>query len=255
MHTRGTGATQGSGTIAPHAVAPHGFARLSVCIAARNEAGCIGRCIASVRRAFAACDGATLEVIVADGGSTDATADIARDLGAAVVASSGGGRGGAFVDAVTASSGDALLLLHADATLSENAIAALPRRWAVVCYAPRFDRRGPRWRALEAWCGLDSAWSTFGDAGIILRRECWDAVGGGPRWPLFDDVELLRRLRKRGLRVVKLRSARTTCDARRFDAAGFYAYLWTCFRLLLRYRLGGDVSELAAAYARGNPAS
>ena len=88
------------GTIAPHAVAPHGFACLSVCIAARNEAGCIGRCIASVRRAFAACDGATLEVIVADGGSTDATADIARDLGAAVVASSGGGRGGAFVDAV-----------------------------------------------------------------------------------------------------------------------------------------------------------
>ena len=41
----------------------------------------------------------------------------------------------------------------------------------------------------------------------------------------------------------------------RFDAAGFYAYLWTCFRLLLRYRLGGDVCELAAAYARGNPAS
>ena len=82
-----------------------------------------------------------------------------------------------------------------------------------------------------------------------------DAVGGGPRWPLFDDVELLRRLRKRGLRVVKLRSARTTCDARRFDVAGFYPYLWTCFRLLLRYRLGGDVYELAAAYARGNPAS
>ena len=94
MHTRGTGATQGSGTIAPHAVAPNGFARISVCIAAKNEAGCIGRCIASVRRAFAACDGATLEVIVADGGSTDATADIAQDHGAAVVASSGGGRGG-----------------------------------------------------------------------------------------------------------------------------------------------------------------
>ena len=225
-----------------------------MCIAARNEAGCIGRCIASVRRAFADCKG-TLEIVVADGGSTDATADIARDLGAAVVASSGGGRGGAFVDAVTASSGDALLLLHADAALSENAIAALPRRWAVCRYAPRFDRRGPHWRALEAWCGLDSAWSTFGDAGIILRRECWDAVGGGPRWPLFDDVELLRRLRKRGLRVVKLRSARTTCDARRFDAAGFYAYLWTCFRLLLRYRLGGDVYELAEAYARGNLAS
>ena len=93
MHTRGTGATQGSGTIAPHAVAPHGFACLSVCIAARNEAGCIGRCIASVRRAFAACKG-TLEIVVADGGSTDATAEIARDHGAAVIVSAGGGRGG-----------------------------------------------------------------------------------------------------------------------------------------------------------------
>ena len=77
---------------------------------------------------------------------------------------------------------------------------------------------------------------------------------GGGRARGAAAARLLRRLRKRGSQVVKLRSARTTCDARRFDAAGFYAYLWTCFRLLLRYRLGGDVCELAAAYARGNPA-
>jgi hypothetical protein len=66
----------------------------------------------------------------------------------------------------------------------------------MACFRLRFDREHPMLR-LYAWCSrFDSVWTTFGDQGYLIRRSVFEAVGGFPNWPLFEDVELPRRVRR-----------------------------------------------------------
>ena len=91
---------------------------LSVVIIARNEAARIERCIASVRWAD--------EVVVLDGGSTDATVELARALGARVeVATDWPGFGAQKNRALALASGDWILSLDADEWVDENLASAI----------------------------------------------------------------------------------------------------------------------------------
>jgi len=145
----------------------------------------------------AAVDGLVREVLLADAGSTDATAEIAEDAGAAFVVASPGDRDGALAAACAAARGPWLLILGAGSRLQPGweaaagaHIEARPDRagW----FRLRIDGRGPgaRWR--EAATALRSGLARRPglDQGLLVSKRLFEAAGGGDGG--FD--RLVRRL-------------------------------------------------------------
>ena len=192
----------------------------SVVVPARNEAAGIGRCLDSLQGI------GLLDVVVADGGSTDDTAALARAHGATVV-SAAGGRGGQIAAGLAVCRGDVVLVLHADAALAAvvparivRALNACPQAGGGVV-GMRFDAPGAGLGVLTALNALRARTTGigFGDQGQFFRREAAQAAGGFPDMALMEDVELSLRLRSIGETLYLGGGA--TVSGRRWAGAGF----------------------------------
>lgn len=164
------------------------------------------------------CVAGASEIIVVDGGSADATLEIAAAAGARCLRAAPG-RGGQLRLGVQAASAPYLLLLHADTTLSPDWDAVLPAGNAGY-FRLRFDtpRRAARVvEAVAAWrarfLGLP-----YGDQGLLLSAELLAWAGGVPDLPLMEDVALVRRLGRR--RLQRLGGTALT-SAARYERAGY----------------------------------
>jgi len=160
------------------------------------------------------------EVIVADGGSRDATLAIAEAAGTRVVTAPRG-RGAQLAAGAAAASGEWLFFLHADTRpqpgwASEVArfIADPGNRERAGYLAYRLDDASAPARRLErivAWrsrtLGLP-----YGDQGLILARDYYRALGGFPPLMLMEDVAFVRRIGRR--RLVALQASALTSAAR-----------------------------------------
>ncbi len=149
--------------------------------------------------------------------------------------------------------GTLLLFLHDDCILPDHAGRLIERAFAakgteLACFRLRFD--DPHWLlGLYAWFSrFDSILTSFGDQGILVRRRFLRGIGGFPAWPLFGDVELLRRARRR-TRVHKLDGVVTT-SAVRFRRNGILRQQMLNAGLIMRYLLGTRPSRLAELYER-----
>src|SRR5437868_9660261 len=115
----------------------------SVIIPTLNEAACVAGTIASLRLQ------SPREVIVADGGSRDATLDLAR--AADLVVRAQRGRAAQMNAGAARARGDHLLFLHADCTLADGAISAIEpilarRRVIAGCFTMRVTAPGRAFR-------------------------------------------------------------------------------------------------------------
>jgi rSAM/selenodomain-associated transferase 2 len=199
--------------------APAESPALSIIIPTLNEA----RSICQTLDAVAGLGGG-IEVIVVDGGSVDATAELVRGRGVRLVAS-GRGRGLQMDAGARASRGVALWFLHADTRPAPGCAALLAEALedpGVVAgnFGVSFDgdSRGAR---LLTWLypRLRRLGLCYGDSAIFVRREAYEEVGGFASFPVFEDLDLVRRLRKTG-RVVHLPAVVTT-SSRRFEGRSF----------------------------------
>jgi rSAM/selenodomain-associated transferase 1 len=145
-----------------------------------------------------------ISVRVVDGGSTDGTESVVRKFSAQFMQSPGGGRGGQLADGIDNGTGDLILMLHADSIVRSGALVAMldsfrdhpELEWGVLGHGyygglpqPRMTRFSNDMRFLYG--GI-----AFGDQGIFVRRSCLDDVGGMPRLPLMEDMELSLRLNR-----------------------------------------------------------
>lgn len=220
-------------------------AGLSVVIPALDEAAILGDTLAALP------PGVT-EVIVADGGSRDATRAIARAHGAGVVEATPG-RGLQMNAGAGAARGSVLLFLHADTRLPEGAaeaIAAALADPAVVGGAFRLGIDSPDGflRLVAGAANLRARLTgvAYGDQAVFVRREAFEALGGFPPIPIMEDVAFGRRLKRRG-RVVLLR-ARVATSARRWEREN---PLYTTLRntvLVSLFLLGVAPKRLARRY-------
>jgi rSAM/selenodomain-associated transferase 2 len=147
------------------------------------------------------------EVTIADGGSTDATREIAHRHGALIIEAPRG-RGSQLAAGAAAASGDWLLFLHADTVPGEGWIEAVARfaddranRHRAAFFRFALDDVAPAARRLErlvAWrcrfLGLP-----YGDQGLLIGRGFYDLVGGFRDLPLMEDVDMVRRIGRRRL--------------------------------------------------------
>jgi rSAM/selenodomain-associated transferase 2 len=157
--------------------------------------------------ALAALGSQVAEIVVADGGSTDNTASLAR-VERALVVNAPRGRGTQLAAGGAAASGDWLLFLHADCRLGSGwdaavrAFIAAPGAAARAGYfAFALDDPSPAARRLERivrWrCNLLAL--PYGDQGLLIARSLYDEIGGFAAIPLMEDVDLVRRLGRRRL--------------------------------------------------------
>ncbi|MGE5200879.1 MAG: TIGR04283 family arsenosugar biosynthesis glycosyltransferase, partial [Acidobacteriota bacterium] len=166
------------------------------------------------------------EIVVADGGSADATAAVAEAAGARVVHAPRG-RGPQLAAGAAAATGEWLCFLHADTRLGPRWCDAVAQFVAhpgneqrAGYFAFRIDDDTAAARRLErmvAWRAR--AWGLpYGDQGLVIAKRFFALLGGYPPLPLMEDVALVRRIGK--LRLVALDAAALT-SAERYRRDGY----------------------------------
>jgi hypothetical protein len=88
----------------------------------------------------------------------------------------------------------------------------------------------------------------YGDQGLLISRDLYDALGGYPSWPLFEDVDLVDRLNRRGKRSLIPLPAKAFTAADKYERDGYFRRAAKNLWLLARYRLGAKPDALARAY-------
>lgn len=218
---------------------------LAVIIPALNEEKTVEAAVRSARRAGAS------EIIVADGGSSDATAARARDAGARVLdCPPMRSRQMNLGAAETGSS--VLLFLHADSELPEGAadsvLNAVDRGVRFGGFRIEFIERSPRLRVAAAMINARTSFTRcpWGDQAQFIAREEFDRIGGFREIPLMEDYVLavqMRRETKTALLPAKVRTS-----GRRFLRKGLFLTALTNWTIIARFRAGADPAELARIY-------
>ena len=220
---------------------------LSIVMPALNEAAGIEATLQALQELRAR----GVELVLADGGSSDATPALARPFVDAVVDAP---RGRALqMNAGSARArADALLFLHADTRLPPlGDVLVLQALAGAACWG-RFDVRieGRPWmlRVVAALMNLRSRASGIatGDQAIFVTREAFERVGGFPVQPLMEDIEISRRLKRLG-RPACL-GARVCTSGRRWEQRGVWRTIVLMWRLRWRYWRGESAAQLAQAY-------
>ena len=204
---------------------------------------------------LAGLQGPATEVIVVDGGSTDGTQALARDLGATVLPSRRG-RAEQMNRGAKQARGDVLPFLHADTQLpgdwSEAVQTALSRdEVAVGAFRLRTDSRRPLVRFIAWTANIRSRFGRpYGDQALFVRRADFMGWGGYPTTELLEDVLFVRRARREG-RVALTNSAVIT-SARRWEQAGVLRCWLTNKIVLFGAAIGVPLPWLARLYDRSS---
>lgn len=224
-------------------------APISVIIPTLNAAGEIALCLESLLPGLEA--GLIREVIVADGGSTDATCAIAEATGARFVTSAPG-RGLQLLNGAAAARGEWMLFLHADTALSrdwaERAGDHMDQRpGKAAAFSLKYRSDDPAARRLEARANRRARWFglPYGDQGLLLSRALYVDVGGFQPVPLMEDVMIVRAIGKARLVIL---DAQARTSAAKYERDGWSRRAWANAWILTRFLLGARPEDLAKTY-------
>jgi rSAM/selenodomain-associated transferase 2 len=193
-----------------------------------------------------------VELIVVDGGSSDATLSLAAPLVDQSLESARG-RAHQMNAGAAVACGEVLLFLHADTRLPADALEAISHGLATSAKAwGRFDViiEGQPFMlrviaSMMNWRSRLSGIAT-GDQAIFVRREDFLATGGFPQLALMEDIAISRSLGRRSAPLC-LRQKVTT-SGRRWANGGVWRTIFLMWRLRLLYWLGVPAEQLVKEY-------
>ena len=170
--------------------------KLSVVIPTLNERASIGYLLERLNAAPG-----VHEVIISDGGSTDGTPDLA--VPSARVTRGEPGRGPQLRAGAGAATGDVLLFLHADVLPPGDVAAQISGALEAGFVGGNFRLHYPAGGFLGRWLELLAPLYRrvrryYGDSGIFVRRDVYEACGGFPHVPVMEDVIFVRRMESAG---------------------------------------------------------
>ncbi|MEH6469564.1 MAG: TIGR04283 family arsenosugar biosynthesis glycosyltransferase [Porticoccus sp.] len=221
---------------------------LSIIIPSLNEQSEIGLCLETLQPLRdISIRGMGLEVIVADGGSTDHTRELAATFADQVVSSERGRAQQMNVGAEFAR-GEYLMFLHADTALpSDFSVAWLdgldwgffPVKLSGLAWPFRVIERGMNIRSKLFGIGT-------GDQTLFVRRALFESLNGFANIPLMEDVEFCRRLKR--ISQPSFQQSVVTTSSRRWEKKGILRTILQMWHLRLAYFLGISPQRLARQY-------
>ncbi len=222
--------------------------RFSIIMPVLNEAEVLERYLIPLTQQ---CAHHKYELLIVDGGSTDATVAIAKRYG--TVIHSARGRATQMNCGAQAAQGDILLFLHADTLLPDNAFDAIEQAFTslkVVAGAFRvcFNCDKLPYRLVAFATNLRSRLTNVftGDQAYFIRAESFRAVGGYPEQPLMEDLEIIARLCSIG--KVALVPQYVTTSARRHEKIGLLRSVLFMWYLRTLYKFGTSPARLQQMY-------
>jgi rSAM/selenodomain-associated transferase 2 len=201
-------------------------------------------------------EGVVREAIVVDGGSTDGTRVVAEAAGTHLI-EAGRGRGTQLEAGASAAQADWLLFLHADTVLdpgwAEEAqgfierVESGRRGQAAASFRFALDDDGIMPRFVEFQVGLRCRLLglPYGDQGLLISRRLYRRLGGFRPLPLMEDVDLVRRLKRRELVMLK---SRAVTSGERYRREGYLARSLRNLGCILLYYLHVPPRVLARLY-------
>jgi rSAM/selenodomain-associated transferase 2 len=202
-------------------------------------------------------DGLVRQVIVVDAGSSDSTRDIADAAGAEVMVASPS-RGGQLIAGAARAKHPWLLFLHADTVLDvgwEREVSHFMERVdtgrtrpAAAAFRFALDDDGLAPRCLESLVGLRCALLRlpYGDQGLLIPRSLYDKAGGYRELPVMEDLDLVRRL---GSRAVKMLRTRAMTSAQRYRREGYLRRAFKNQMCLVLYALNVPAARISQFYS------
>lgn len=198
-----------------------------------------------------------VEIIVADGGSSDNTANLARER-ADQVLTVPAGRARQMNAGAAAARGEILCFVHADSRMPEGAdglivdgLSRSRRSWG------RFDvsiaGTHPMLRVIAQLMNWRSRLTGIatGDQGLFLTRSLFEAAGRFPEIALMEDIALTRQLKRYSPPLCI--AHRLMTSGRRWEKHGVWRTMLLMWRLRLAYFFGADPDRLARQYVRHKP--
>jgi len=222
--------------------------RISIIIPTLNEANAIEETITRLPKSE------QVEIVVVDGGSNDGTAGLARELGVRVL-STAPSKAEQMNAGATEARGEVLLFLHADTRLpkkfEEKVLTASARKGFCAGafslgidsedWGLRFIERVANWRA--RFFKLP-----YGDQALFVSRQLFHEIGGFADYPIMEDFDLIRRLKKKGTITILPESVRTS--PRRWQNLGVFK-TWLLNQIIIgAYFIGIPPQRLAFWYHR-----
>jgi rSAM/selenodomain-associated transferase 2 len=217
---------------------------VSIILPTLNEESCLGETLRLLQTQR------PHEILVVDGGSTDATCDIA--VAADRLLQGVRGRAAQMNLGAAYATGDVLLFLHADCRLEPGALEAaercLRRGAAAGCFRMRVDAVGAVYRLID-FCATARVRLTgllYGDQELFVRRKLFEEVGGFPPLRLMEDVFISKMLRRRGR--IAVAPQRIVVSARRWRKTGVVRQTLRNWTLTALAAGGVSPDRLAALY-------
>jgi rSAM/selenodomain-associated transferase 2 len=225
-------------------------ADVSIILPVLNEAGNINGVIDHLRtlnRHY------QTEIIVVDGDPEGSTIRAIQD-GEVRTLISERGRARQMNHGASAATGDILLFLHADTRLPENALAYLvsemrDRRYVAGAFDLGFDTKRMIFGIAEIYVFLRTRLTRvpFGDQAIFMRKEYFSRVNGYRDIPIMEDVELMKRIKKNGDRIVII-PQKVMTSPRRYEQEGILYCTLRNWMVQLLYALGASPELLVKWY-------
>jgi len=198
------------------------------------------------------------EIIVVDGSSTKDTFRVISDTTVKKYACSQG-RGRQMNEGATHATGDILVFLHADTLLPPDAFSLIRstvanKRYVGGAFTLRIHPQTQLFKMIAVYSTLRSQISRapYGDQVIFLRRTFFDEIGGYADIPLMEDVELMRRIKRKKGKILILPNPVFTSD-RRWVQEGFIYTLLRDNIIIILYWFGMPAEKLARFYPWQKP--
>ncbi len=228
----------------------HEASSISIIIPVLNESARINGLIAHLRAVDA---GGSCEIIVVDGDPHQGTLLEISDSSVLKVKSDKG-RARQMNEGARAAAGDILLFLHADTELPQEALSLITKalshgRFVAGAFDLGIKSTRPAFRLIETMASLRSRLTRvpFGDQAVFIGSDYFREIGGYSDTPLMEDVEIMRRIRKRGDKICII-PRKVLTSARRWEREGILRCTLRNWLLQLLYYLGVAPSMLAKWY-------
>jgi rSAM/selenodomain-associated transferase 2 len=193
------------------------------------------------------------EIIVVDGSPTKDTLRVIPEKNV-IKYTCPQGRGRQMNEGAVHATGDILVFLHADTFLPPNAFSLIQtalenQRYVGGAFTLQIQSQTSFLKMIAAYSTLRSQISRapYGDQVIFLRKTYFDAIGGYADIPLMEDVELMRRIRKKKGHIIILPTPVITSD-RRWHQEGFFYTLLRDNIIIFLYWCGMPAEKLAKFY-------